>query len=214
MERGHTESRAWRSRRHGPIGSLLGAPSRCAGLRRLARRRAETWRHLERQLERRRDLARLLVEALAVGGAAGGSAVVPVRAALAGLGGPLAPSERARREGVLAAALQSLLGELRARGGLDREARLRRLHRDLVEVDDHIQYLRRYHNGLARALAAAFSAAPDRCLVRLLGVSPPELFQPEARLEQQIARAYRRLQRGIRAPADRPRASSEQCDRS
>jgi len=171
---------------------VLAGARRCARLRALARRQERAWSRLMQQLGRRQRVARrLLGSAPAAPDGTGSRAPADVEAALAALDAPLDAAERARREWELERALGCLIDGLRGSGALAADAGLRRMEHDLVEVEDHIHYLRRYHNAVVRDLQQGLDQVSPHCLARFLRVKPHALFQPEAAFERQIARARR-----------------------
>jgi LemA protein len=52
-----------------------------------------------------------------------------------------------------------------------------RLQRDLVEVEDHLQYARRFYNGSVRDYHNAIQRIPDLLVARIGGFGPTEFFQ-------------------------------------
>jgi hypothetical protein len=51
------------------------------------------------------------------------------------------------------------------------------LHRELVEVEDQIQYARRYYNGAARNYNICVESFPGNLVARLFRFRPAEFFQ-------------------------------------
>jgi LemA protein len=51
------------------------------------------------------------------------------------------------------------------------------LQRDLVEVEDHLQYARRFYNGSVRDYHNAIQRVPDVAIARAFGFGPAEFFQ-------------------------------------
>lgn len=59
------------------------------------------------------------------------------------------------------------------------------LSRDLVAIEDHLQYARRYYNGAVRQLNTRIEHFPDLIVARLAGFQRGEFF--EANAEQRNA---------------------------
>jgi LemA protein len=84
------------------------------------------------------------------------------------------------------------LGEIEARleGGISRLLALQEaypdlkasenfsaLQRDLVEIEDHLQYARRFYNGAVRDFNTLLERVPDLVVGRAFGFSREEFFQ-------------------------------------
>lgn len=52
-----------------------------------------------------------------------------------------------------------------------------RLQQDLVEVEEHLQYARRFYNGAVREYNDATQRVPDVLVARLAGFRPEEFFE-------------------------------------
>jgi LemA protein len=63
------------------------------------------------------------------------------------------------------------------------------LQRDLVEVEDHLQYARRFYNGAVRDYNDAVQRVPDFAVARAFAFENGEFYQAEA--EQRAAVAVR-----------------------
>jgi LemA protein len=51
------------------------------------------------------------------------------------------------------------------------------LQRDLVQVEEHLQYARRFYNGAVRDYNTAIQRAPDLVVARGFGFGEAEFFQ-------------------------------------
>jgi LemA protein len=58
-----------------------------------------------------------------------------------------------------------------------------KLQRDLVEVEDHLQYARRFYNGAVRALNDGVQRFPDLLIANSFGFGPEEFFEAAAGAE-------------------------------
>ena len=54
------------------------------------------------------------------------------------------------------------------------------LQRDLVEVEEHLQFARRFFNGAVRDYNTAIERVPDVLVARATGFGPAEFFQAGA----------------------------------
>ncbi|HXH01391.1 MAG TPA: LemA family protein, partial [Xanthomonadaceae bacterium] len=83
--------------------------------------------------------------------------------------------------GQVETALQSALGRLfalrEAYPDLKASDNFMQLQRDLVEVEEHLQYARRFYNGAVRDLNDAVQRVPDLIVARSFGFAPAEFFQ-------------------------------------
>ena len=62
---------------------------------------------------------------------------------------------------------------------LKADASFRRLHEDLVEIEDHLQYARRYYNGAVRDYNNRIEQFPANLVAGLWSFEPLEFFQAE-----------------------------------
>ncbi len=59
------------------------------------------------------------------------------------------------------------------------------LQNDLSDVENHIQYARRYYNGAVRNLNTRIDSFPDLFIARLFGFRPREYFELDTPAEEQ-----------------------------
>jgi len=55
------------------------------------------------------------------------------------------------------------------------------LQRELVEIEDHLQYARRFYNGAVRVFNTRIESVPDLFVARLFSFQPAEFFATSAR---------------------------------
>jgi LemA protein len=138
------------------------------------------WADVDVQLIRRHDLVPSLVSAVqAYAGheKAVLATVTELRAqALAAQGpGTLGAIESALEQGISRLlALQEAYPDLKASGNFSQ------LQRDLVQVEEQLQYARRFYNGAVRDLNDAVQRVPDLFVARLGGFDNAEFFQADA----------------------------------
>ncbi|MGY1425460.1 LemA family protein [Lysobacter sp. A289] len=135
------------------------------------------WADIDVQLLRRHDLVPMLVEAVR-GYANHEKATLDSVTALRGQAmqtqspAQLAGIEHALEQGVVRLLLlQEAYPDLKASGNF------LQLQRDLVEVEDHLQYARRFYNGAVRELNDAVQKFPDLLVARGFGFAEAEFFE-------------------------------------
>jgi LemA protein len=82
-------------------------------------------------------------------------------------------------EGRLGAGLQRLLAIAEAYPDLKASASYLELMRNLTEVEEQVQFARRYYNGTVNNLNTRVSSFPDLVVARLLRFGPAEYFEFE-----------------------------------
>lgn len=133
------------------------------------------------QLKRRADLVPPLVEAVrgyAAYEKALLSAVTEMRAAA------LAPQPPAARFGVersLGAGLKQLILLQESYPQLKADANFRDLSAKLVEVEDHLQFARRFYNGAVKRYVTRIESFPDLLVAKLFRFRPMPFFETEDR---------------------------------
>ena len=139
------------------------------------------------QLKRRADLVPQLVEA--VKGYAGYekallTTVTELRgSALAAQGG----AARFALEKQLGERLQQLLLLQEAYPQLKADANFRDLSAKLVDVEDHLQYARRFYNGAVKQYRTRLESFPDLVVARLFRFEPLPFFETEDRAAVKVA---------------------------
>ena len=138
------------------------------------------WADIDVQLVRRHDLVPMLVAA--VQAYAGHEralleAVASLRAeAMAAASRP----RLAAAEDALEQALGRLFALQEAYPDLKASDNFARLQRDLVEVEEHLQYARRFYNGAGRDYNDATQRVPDLLVARLAGFDAEDFFEAGA----------------------------------
>jgi len=139
------------------------------------------------QLKRRADLVPQLVEA--VKGYAGYekallTTVTELRgSALAAQGG----AARFALERQLGERLQQLVLLQENYPQLKADANFRDLSAKLVEVEDHLQYARRFYNGAVKQYVTRLESFPDVIVARLFGFQPLPFFETDERAAVKVA---------------------------
>jgi LemA protein len=149
---------------------------------RLVRLRNQTrsaWADIDVQLTRRHDLVPQLVAA--VKGYAGHEQAV--LAAVTELRTQAMQQTSPARLGEVESALEQALSRLfalkEAYPDLKASDNFLRLQRDLVEVEEHLQYARRFYNGAVRDYNVAVQRVPDLVVARLFAFGSGEFYQAQ-----------------------------------
>jgi LemA protein len=138
------------------------------------------WADIDVQLTRRHDLVPQLVSA--VKGYAGHEqavmqTVTELRAQALQLRDPARLGEI---ESALERGLARLLALKEAYPDLQASNNFLQLHRDLVKVEEHLQYARRFYNGAVRDYNDTVQRVPDTLVARSFRFSTAEFFQAHA----------------------------------
>jgi LemA protein len=143
------------------------------------------------QLKRRADLVPRLVEIVrgyAAHERATLTAVTELRSRLGALAaraqGPNA--ERFEVETGLGAALQRLVVLQESYPALKADANFRDLASRLVEVEDHLQFARRFYNGAVKQYVTRLQSFPDLLVARTFGFRPAAFFETDERAAVEV----------------------------
>ena len=144
---------------------------------RLRNQMRAAWADIDVQLKRRHDLVPQLVAA--VRGYAGHERstlekVTELRTQAVSL---RSPARLGEVESALERALAGVMVLQEAYPNLKANETFLQLQRDLVEVEDHLQYARRFYNGSVRDYHNSIQRVPDLAIARAFGFGPAELFQ-------------------------------------
>lgn len=148
------------------------------------------WSDIDVQLTRRHDLVPQLVEAVRAYAdyeRATLSAVTELRTRAEQAA---SLPDKARLEDEMAAGLQRLIALAEAYPELKADGNFLQLQRDLVEVEDHLQYARRFYNGAVRIYNTRIETVPDLLVARPFRFTPAEFFavdDEQARLAPRVA---------------------------
>lgn len=135
------------------------------------------WADIDVQLMRRRDLVPMLVEAVR-GYASHEKATLDSVTALRGQAMQTeSPAQLAGIEQALEQGVGRLLLLREDYPDLKASDNFLQLQRDLVDVEDHLQYARRFYNGAVRGLNDAVQKFPDLMVARSFGFGEAEFFE-------------------------------------
>jgi LemA protein len=158
------------------LGWAAFAFNRLVGLRNRVR---AAWSDIDVQLTRRHDLVPQLVAAVrgyASHERATLEAVTELRARALTL---TSPARLAEVEAELEQGLGRLIALREGYPDLKASGNFARLQSDLVAVEDHLQFARRFYNGSVRDYNTAIARVPDVMIARAFGFGPREFYQAE-----------------------------------
>ena len=138
------------------------------------------WSDIDVQLMRRHDLVPRLVEAVKAYAGHEKATMESVTALRAQAMQTQSPARLAEIEKQLEAGLGRLMLLNEAYPDLKASENFMQLQRDLVEVEDHLQYARRFYNGAVRAMNDAVQRFPDLVVARSFGFNEAEFFEAGA----------------------------------
>ena len=137
------------------------------------------WADVDVQLIRRHDLVPALVSAVQAY-AGHEQAVMATVTELRGQAmAAMAPARLGELESALEQGIGRLLALQDAYPDLKASGNFAQLQRDLVQVEEQLQYARRFYNGAVRDLNDTVQRVPDLLVARLFGFGNAEFFQAE-----------------------------------
>lgn len=143
------------------------------------------WSDIDVQLMRRHDLTPQLVSAVKAYAAHERTTLQSITELRARTREAAALADRAHLEDQLEVQIERLLALQESYPDLKASENFMQLSRDLVAIEDHLQYARRYYNGAVRQLNTRIEHFPDLIVARLAGFQRGEFF--EANAEQRSA---------------------------
>jgi len=144
------------------------------------------WSDIDVQLTRRHDLVPRLVEA--VKGYVGHEratleAVTELRRQSAAA---QRLADKAGLEDQLELGVHKLIVLAEAYPDLKANRNFLELQNELVEIEDHLQYARRFYNGAVRILNTRIETVPDVIIANLFRFQPGEFFEAETRVAPEV----------------------------
>ncbi len=152
--------------------------NRLVGDRNLAR---QGFADIDVQLKRRADLVPQLVEAVRGYAAYEKALLTTVTALRASAAGAGRLAERFGHERALGESLKKLVLLQESYPQLKADANFRKLSDELVEVEDHLQYARRFYNGAVQQYATRIETFPDLVVAKLFRFEPMPFFHTDER---------------------------------
>ena len=151
------------------------------GLVRLRNQMRSAWADIDVQLTRRHDLVPQLVAAVKAYAGHEQAVLAAVTELRAEAMRQTSPAQLGAVESALEQALSRLFALQEAYPDLKASDNFLALQRDLVEVEDHLQYARRFYNGAVRDYNTATERVPDLLVARAFGFREAEFYQAEAK---------------------------------
>ena len=148
----------------------------------------EAWSGIDVQLRRRTDLIPNLVETVKGYMTHERSTLEDVTRARTQTTGANAVRDRETSENALSRALKRLFAVAEAYPDLKADETFLSLHHELIEVEDQIQYARRYYNGTVRDYNIRAESFPNNIVARLFAFAGAEFFQLATATEREAPR--------------------------
>lgn len=149
------------------------------GLVRDRNRVKSAWSDIDVQLTRRHDLIPRLVEAVKAYASFEKATLTAVTELRARSEQAERLGDKARYEEEIETGLHRLVALAEDYPDLKANENFQDLQEQLVEVEDHLQYARRFYNGAVRIYNTRIESLPDMLIARPFGFSPAEFFQPD-----------------------------------
>ncbi len=147
------------------------------------RTRVQTaWSDIDVQLKRRHDLIPKLVEAVKQYAAYESATLSAITTLRSGIAEKPAVAEISAAESGLSTELKKLVAVAEAYPELQANASFLDLQRNLTEVEQHIQFARRFYNGSVRNLNIRVDSFPDSVIARAVGFAAAEFFDDDENL--------------------------------
>jgi len=138
------------------------------------------WSDIEVQLKRRHDLIPKLVEAVKAYAGYESGLMEQMTRLRSRAQQAKNPEEKERLESELGGGVRRLVAIAEAYPDLKASGQYLKLMEQLTEVENHLQYARRYYNGAVRNLNVRIESFPDLILARAFRFHPARLFELES----------------------------------
>jgi len=138
------------------------------------------WSDIDVQLKRRHDLIPRLVTAVKAYADYEKATLTAVTALRAESQAAAHLPDKAAAEDAMEAGVHRLLAVAEDYPDLKADTGFLELQASLTEVEDHLQYARRFYNGSVRIYNTRIESFPHLLLARPLGFAPAEFFEAEA----------------------------------
>ena len=135
------------------------------------------WSDIDVQLLRRHDLTPQLVTAVQAYADFERSTLATITELRTRARDAAQLADRARLEDELGTQIERLLALQESYPDLKASANFLQLQRDLVAIEDHLQYARRFYNGAVRQLNTRIEHFPEMIVARLAGFRRGEFFE-------------------------------------
>jgi LemA protein len=136
------------------------------------------WSDIDVQLLRRHDLVPRLVEAVRAYADYERATITAVTELRARSLAAQRLADKAQAEDEIEAGVHRLIALAEDYPDLEADENFLELQRDLTEIEDHLQYARRYYNGAVRIYNTRIETVPDLVVARTFGFQASEFFAP------------------------------------
>lgn len=144
----------------------------------------EAWSGIDVQLRRRHDLIPSLVATVSGYRAHERSVFEEVTARRIAAQAVHDPASASGAEQSVTAGLRQLFAVAENYPQLKADQNFRKLSDQLVEIEDQLQYARRYYNGAARDLNNLVESLPTNVVAKIAGFQPAAFFECESSIER------------------------------
>ena len=134
------------------------------------------WSDIDVQLTRRHELVPQLVAAVKAYADYEQATLTAVTELRSRSQGTTELAEKARLEDEIAGGIKRLIALAESYPDLKADANFQQLQRDLVEIEDYLQYARRFYNGAVRILNTRIETFPNLLIAGPFGFSQAEFF--------------------------------------
>jgi len=147
-------------------------------------RAKSAWSDIDVQLKRRHDLVPNLVTVVKGYALHERTTLEAVTAARsAAISAEASPKET---ENALSGTLKALFALVENYPLLKADGTFLQLHKELVDIEDTLQYARRYYNGVVRDFNTAIAIFPNNAVAALFGLKVKDFFELESVLEKPV----------------------------
>ncbi len=144
----------------------------------------EAWSGIDVQLKRRYDLVPNLVETVKGYSKHESAIFEEIAETRTKSMSASTPGEKTPNENVLSQQIKSLFAVAEAYPDLKASANFMKLQENLAEIEDQIQYARRYYNGSVRDYNILIQTFPNNVLAGMTGFKAEEFFEIELATER------------------------------
>jgi LemA protein len=141
------------------------------------------WSDIDVQLKRRSDLIPKLVDAVQAYSGYERSLLDEVTRLRSDSENRENPAEKSELESELTIKIKGLIAVAEAYPDLKADAQYLHLLQQLTDVENHIQYARRYYNGTVQHLNVRIESFPDMLIAYIFGFKQAEFFELESATE-------------------------------
>lgn len=146
----------------------------------------EAWSGIDVQLKRRHNLIPNLVTTVKSYAHHEKDVLEEITELRSRISDPGNVKETGAKENNISKSLKTLLGLVEAYPELKADKNFLTLQNELVDIEDHLQYARRYYNGCVRELNNFVESFPSNLICRLFGARPEGFFEVRRATERLV----------------------------